>query len=182
MTAIEIIRTKYKLNDEAISRNIQELCLFEWTEGQYLAGIAELRGDRSKIEHLKEQALQLEEARAREYLPKYAFRYFVYNLLKTPEAAVEEMYTKGIDDAIRYMNNSPWVFAKPEEDVAPKLNADGTVAPKKGDKKVIAKKLYEDNKGKITARKDWIALLVKEVGLTEAGASTYYANLKNGKY
>ena len=47
---------------------------------------------------------------------------------------------------------------------------------------VIAKKVYEDNKGKVTARKDWIALLVKEVGLTEAGASTYYANLKNGKY
>lgn len=182
MTAIEIIRDKYKLNDEAISRNVQELCLFEWTEGQYLAGIAELRGDRSKIETLKQQAMSIEEATHREYLPKYTFRYFVYNLLKTPEAAVEDMYAKGITDAVKYINSSPWVFAKPEDETPPKLNADGTVAPKKGDKKVIAKKLYEDNKGKITARKDWIALLVKEVGLTEAGASTYYANLKNGKY
>ena len=74
------------------------------------------------------------------------------------------------------------MFAKAEDETPPKLNADGTVAPKKGDKKVIAKKLYEDNKGKINTRKEWIALLVKEVGLTEAGASTYYHNLKAGKY
>ena len=182
MTAIEIVRTKYKLNDEAMSRNIQELAAFDWTEGQYLAGIAELRGDRSKIEHLKSYADQIPETKHAEYLPKYVFRYFVYNLLKTPEADIEELYTKGIADAIKYINNNPWVFAKPEDEVAPKLNSDGTVAPKKGDKKVIAKKLYEDNKDKVTARKDWIALLVKEVGLTEAGASTYYANLKNGKH
>ena len=172
MTAIEIVRKKYELTDESTVRNVQTLCQLEMTEGQYLAAIAELRGDRHNIVPLKD----------REHQAKYTFRYLVYNLLKTPETPVEELYTKAIADGIKYIDENPWVFAKAEDETPPKLNADGTVAPKKGDKKVIAKKLYEDNKGKINTRKEWIALLVKEVGLTEAGASTYYANLKNGKY
>lgn len=173
MSAIELVRNKYKLTDQSIVRNVQELCQLEMTDGQYLAAIAELRGDRHKIEPLPDRE---------HHQSKYVFRYLVYNLLKTPDAPIEDLYTKSIADAVKYIDENPWVFAKPDDETPPKLNPDGTVAPKKGDKKVIAKKVYEENKGKVNTRKEWIALLVKEVGLTEAGASTYYANLKSGKY
>lgn len=172
MSAIELVRKKYGLTDESTVRNVQAMCEMEMTEGQYLAEIAELRGDRHKIEPLKQC----------DHMPKYTWRYLVYGLLKEPGAPVEDIYPVAIQKAQTYIQENPWVFAKAEDDTPPKLDSNGNVAPKKGDKKVMAKELYEKNKATVTARKDWIALLVKEVGLTEAGASTYYANLKSGKY
>lgn len=89
-------------------------------------------------------------------------------LLETAEVKAERLIT-----------NDPWMFAKPEAE--PKLDDDGKPKPKKGAKKDLAKKVYvEQIEGKVTKRKDAIEILVKEVGLTPAGASTYYANLKKG--
>lgn len=176
MQAIEILKTKHKLPVDSVVRSIQEVCAWELTDQGWMDFACELRGVKTKMAPMPE-----------EHLTKYASRYFVQNLVKASIAGdtsktPDDLWLKSIQDGIRFMAENPWVFAKAEDETPPKLNADGSVAPKKGDKKVIAKKVYEDNKGKVTSRKDWIALLVKEVGLTEAGASTYYANLKAGKY
>jgi len=79
----------------------------------------------------------------------------------------------------------PWAvkeYVSEDEDGEPKLDAAGNPKQKKGAKKELAKKVWEDNADKQTTlkRKEWIALLCEEVGLTPAGASTYYANLKKG--
>lgn len=92
---------------------------------------------------------------------------------------VENILLMAKAKALTLVTDNPWMFAV--VDGEPKLDASGNVKPKKGAKKDMAKKVYNDLiKGKVTARKDAIAILVKEVGLTPAGASTYYANLKKG--
>jgi hypothetical protein len=176
MQAIEILKTKHKLPVDSVVRSIQEVCTWELADQGWMDLACELRGIKTKMAPMPE-----------EHLTKYASRYFVQNLVKANIAGdtsrtPDDLWLKSIQDGIRFIAENPWVFAKTEDDTPPKLNPDGSLAPKKGDKKVIAKKVYEDNKGKINTRKEWIALLVKEVGLTEAGASTYYANLKAGKY
>lgn len=176
MHAIELLKTKHKLPIESVICSMQEVCSWEMTDRDWMQLALELRGSTLKPEPLEQ-----------EHLTRYASRYLIQNLIKANIAGdvninVDDLWLKSIQDGIRYINENPWVFAKPEDDTPPKLLPDGSLAPKKGDKKITAKRVYEENKGKINTRKEWIALLVKEVGLTEAGASTYYANLKAGKY
>jgi hypothetical protein len=154
---------------------MQQVGMWDLTDDKWSELVDELRGSTVKGVTMPQEHLQ-----------KYSAKYFIQNLLKAGETGatvdMDDVWLRSIQDGIRYIALNPWVFAKPEDDTPPKLNADGTVAPKKGDKKIIAKEVYEKNKDKVKTRKEWIALLVKEVGLTEAGASTYYANLKSGKY
>ncbi len=87
--------------------------------------------------------------------------------------------------ATKFMIDSPWAikeYVSEDDDGEPKLDAAGNPKQRKGAKKELAKKVWEDNADKQTTmpRKEWIALLCEEVGLTAAGASTYYANLKKG--
>lgn len=176
MQAIELLKTKHKLPVESLIRSVQEICTWELTDQGWMDLASELRGS-AKMKPLQHE----------QNLSKYATRYLMQRLIKANIAGdtsvnVDDMWLQSIQDGIRYIDENPWVFAKPDDDAPPKLNADGSLAPKKGDKKVIAKKVYDENKGKINTRKEWIALLVKEVGLTPAGASTYFANLKAGKY
>jgi len=64
----------------------------------------------------------------------------------------------------------------------PKTGA-GTGKMKKGDKKAEAIVLWKKRKGmEWGTRKQWIELLVKEIGLTPQGASTYVYNLQRGIY
>lgn len=49
--------------------------------------------------------------------------------------------------------------------------------PKKTKKKDLAEQIYQDNKDDLT-RKQMIDMFVSEVGMTKAGASTYYHNCK----
>lgn len=178
ITARDLAR-KLKVEDSSVVRAIQELAQFEFDDKTYLKHIADLRGISHDLEPLEDRRLT-----------KYAFRYLVQDLMTSELAGLpqnpDSVYLNAVIKARKYIDNNPWVFAEKEVEV--KLDAMGNVAPKKGDKKVMAKEWYDTNKARIMAlpkdqqRKTAIAELVKEIGLTEAGASTYWANLKAGKY
>mgnify|MGYP001041392433 CR=1 FL=1 len=171
MNAIEVLRTKFDLNDTSYLRNMQTACGLEMSNKQFLKAISEIRDVKT---------VTIPEMYEHEQMPKYAFRYLVQNVLNNPDETVDILYTKSLLDAKHFIDNNEWVFAKSEEEI--KLNSDGSPAAKKGDKKVLAKAVYDENKDKNLSRKEWIELLVDRVELTPAGASTYYANLKKGKY
>ena len=69
------------------------------------------------------------------------------------------------------------VFSHDSEGPA-KLDAVGQIKRKKGVKKALAIEVYNKEKGTERTRQEWIALLMEAVGLSKAGASTYYAQLK----
>lgn len=82
--------------------------------------------------------------------------------------------------ANKMFNEHPWLFAKPETDA--KLDSNGQVKAKKGSKKILAQKVYDEQiKGKNLSRKESIAILVEAGVSTPAGSSTYYAKLKKGE-
>jgi hypothetical protein len=67
-----------------------------------------------------------------------------------------------------------------ESDAPAKLDAVGVPKRKKGAKKQLAIEVYNREKGTERTRGEWIELLMGEVGLSKAGASTYFAGLKKG--
>jgi hypothetical protein len=122
-------------------------------------------------------------------------RMYKYTLLYTVQEAIKQFgdttdYVNPADvlklateKAEQFVNTRTYVFAKKDidENAPQKLDASGNIKPKKGAKKIMAKEVWEKNKHQTMTRKEWIELLVAEVGLTKAGASTYYANLKAGR-
>ncbi len=86
----------------------------------------------------------------------------------------------------KFLVNMAWTFV--ESDTKAEIeNADPEIVKagraKKGAKKVLALKIYKSKiNGKKLTRKEAIAVLMEEIGLSAAGASTYYANFKNGKW
>ena len=149
--------------------------------------------------YLREMELDAEEARERVALltnkstkldDKYVIHVYKYLIDRglTHEGQIDlELAEKR---AVSFVDSSPWIFAKPDvpySSVGPaKLDAVGNPKRRKGAKKELAIKCYKENKELADenkwARKDWIKCLMEEVGLSEGGASTYYANLKNGTY
>lgn len=77
---------------------------------------------------------------------------------------------------------NPELFKTNEKTAKPKtdevvINDDGSV--KKGGKQILAKKLFKERfHGKEFANKDLVEALIKECGLTKAGANTYSYNLR----
>lgn len=91
-----------------------------------------------------------------------------------------------------------WMFAKPiresqtgevqqvvegvDVQVAVKTQADGTVKIKKGGKEVLAEALYHKYVSELNGadydNQTFIAILVKELGMSKAGATTYNYNMK----
>lgn len=112
----------------------------------------------------------------------YTFRYLVTNLIEKPEMEGEQLIDLSLTKARTFIANNQFVFAVPEENATPKLDAAGNPKPKKGAKKEMARKVYDEQIKDVEGmtRKAAIDILVAEVGLTKAGASTYYANLKKG--
>jgi len=99
---------------------------------------------------------------------------------------MDELWKEINRRAEHFMKEYPWAITDYTAEAAEddqKLDASGNPKQKKGAKKEAAKKVWNDNFDKQTtmARKEWIALLCEQVGLSPAAASTYYANLKNGK-
>ena len=90
-----------------------------------------------------------------------------------------------MDKVKKTIGEMPWVVKEFEsfthvDTGPPKLDARGNVKAKKGTKKTKAIEVYNREKGTERTRQEWIALLVEEVGLSKAGASSYLAALKNG--
>lgn len=112
---------------------------------------------------------------------RMSYAYMVTDIIKatdnTDKPDVSKIWRTAKVKAAKLVKDQPWMFAS--TDAEPKLDAEGNVKPKKGAKKDLAMEVYRDHiVGKIDVRKDAIAILVEKVGLTPAGASTYYANLK----
>jgi len=83
--------------------------------------------------------------------------------------------------AIDYIEKNQHMFVEKEDEV--KVDATtGKVKPKRGAKKDKVCALWAEHADKEMSRKEWIELLMKEVDMTKAGASTYYASLKNGTF
>jgi len=114
----------------------------------------------------------------------YTYRYLVCGILTNSNESVDRkaLLSESYKKAVEFIMANQFVFAKPEYDEGePKLDATGKPKPKKGKKKEMAIKCYNEKiKDKGLTRKEAIAILMEDVGMTPAGASTYYANLKKG--
>ena len=141
--------------------------------GEYIKRIEELVGFSVEISN--------------ERLPKYAYLYFVQELIKAAQAVGDDIvpvaiYEMAYDKASEYIVENSYIFATPDDTAPVKLDATGAPKPKKGAKKELAKQVYTDEiLGKNLTRKEAIAIIMDKVGMSSGGASTYYANLKNGK-
>lgn len=122
---------------------------------------------------------------------QYTAAYVVNGIVKanvmnvTPMTAdlIVEARTKAHD----FLKRLAWTFAGQEDTKAEIENADPETVKagnaKKGARKVLALRVYNERiKDHELTRKEAIAILVEEVGLTPAGASTYYSNFKSGKW
>jgi len=128
-------------------------------------------------------------------IPKYhnlktARLYFGYTVQETIRAfsgdtvpAMEDVWRDVCNLTQFLIQNQPWCIRDYAVDNSgtQKLDAAGNVKQKKGAKKELVKKIWNENKHKDMTRKEWIALFCAEAGLTPAGASTYYANAQKGK-
>lgn len=85
----------------------------------------------------------------------------------------------------KFLVEMAWSFVEDDskaeiENAAPELVRAGRA--KKGARKVYGAKVFAKKiKGKDLTRKEAIAILMEDVGLSQAGASTYYANFQPGK-
>lgn len=130
-----------------------------------------------------------DEGKDRLYVP-YVAAYVVFLAVK---AHVKNETMKMLDilsnakqNADAFLDELAWTFVG-EEAKAEIENADPEIVKagkaKKGARKVLALKVYNEHiADKDLTRKEAIAVLVEHVGLTPAGASTYYANFKSGKW
>ena len=90
---------------------------------------------------------------------------------------MERIMNVATGSAIHFVDNNPEIFAEKKELI--KHDHEGNPKAKKGVKKELSKQVYlEQIKGKGISRKQAIEIFVKEVKMTPAGASTYYANCK----
>lgn len=116
-----------------------------------------------------------------EYELNYTFRYLVQTAIQDQALRGKDLVEQAYSKAKTFLANNAYVMAKPEADETPKLDAAGNPKPKKGAKKEMAIRVYNEQiKDKGLSRKDAIKILMDEVGMTSGGASTYYAGLKRG--
>jgi len=170
--------------------SIEQLEAYDIPTNSYVAAIQyindgpELRDDEYllRIEQLVGYSVEI----TAEHMPRYVYLYLVQEIIRTSlkgeDFRVVNVYDIAYNRAEEFLEMNQYIFATSDDTKPVKLDAAGNVKPKKGAKKELAKKVYaEDIDGKGLTRKDAIAILMEKVGLSSGGASTYYANLKNGK-
>ena len=124
---------------------------------------------------------------------KIARIYFAYTVQETVRnftsgivPDMEWLWNDVNEKAMKFINTNPWSVKEYTNNLddsgVEKLDAAGKPKQRKGAKKELAKKVWDDNADKQDTldRSGWIALLMEQVGLTKSGASTYYANLRKG--
>lgn len=175
MNAIEKLQAQ-RIPTQSFVAAVQHLTQEHLPPEDYRAAIFELSGHETQAsdEYVRHHYL---------YLVQETIRQFN----KTGTVDMGEMFKLSAERATHFITNNPWVFSKPEDESspsyrAPKLDAAGNPKQKKGAKRDQAVALWKKHKDENLSRKQWIDLLVKEVGLTPAGASTYHSNLRSGAY
>ena len=121
---------------------------------------------------------------------KYTYLYMVQNIIRiskvTENVDIESVYIRSYEQASEYILNNEWISLSEEKLVKEgKVKTDclGKPKRKKGVKKDMALDFYKKNVGEVEwTRKEWIQQLMDYVGLSANGASTYYANLKSGRW
>jgi ABC-type oligopeptide transport system ATPase subunit len=118
-----------------------------------------------------------------EQIARHVFLYIVEQIVVEGKPNT----TKAIAKAVAFITNNPWSTVKPENVSyyvrKSEVDALGKPKQKKGAKKAIAIAFWNANmKSKDITRQSAITMLMEAVGLTKAGASTYYHNLKNGTF
>ena len=170
---------------------IEQLQAYDIPTHSYVAAIQHL-SDRTQLpngEYIKRitELVGFDVQISNERLPKYAYLYLVQELIRASQAAGDAIvpvaiYEMSYDKALEFITENSYIFATPDDSAPVKLDATGAPKPKKGAKKELAKQVYTDEiLGKNLSRKDAIAIIMEKVGMSAGGASTYYANLKNGK-
>lgn len=160
MKQIELI-SKYNITTDSYIKAVQELNAESLTDVEYLDRIEELVGGTVDLKGAS---------------PKYTYMYFVENVIKNGE---NYWLNDSIERARKFVDKYDWAMKKE----TPQQNEETIVKTgKKGAKKIQAIKLYNERKNEEMSRKQWIELLISEIGLTKAGASTYFHNLKTGQY
>lgn len=110
---------------------------------------------------------------------QYTFLYIVQEAVRNNMNGVEmsdwELFDLANRKAEKYIKNNSWVFAKPDEE--PKVDSEGNPKKKKGAKKDMAIELYGKYRNE-KSRKEIIQLFIDEIGMSKAGATTYYHNMK----
>ena len=148
----------------------------EMSKEEYEAGYNDIIGT--------EVAVQFEDQKH----ARFHFLYAVQETVRVALVAIPDMAEIALEVERRVAKlkaDKPWSFKDYtlEENGERKLDATGKPKPKKGAKKELAKQVYADHiEGKGLSRKEAIAIMAEKVGLTPAGASTYYANCKAGRY
>ena len=116
---------------------------------------------------------------------KWTYKYIIqeairaYGNTKLP-VNMAEIYNISVTKAEYFIANT--LHSDVRAEAEPKVDANGKVKKKRGVKKELTCKLWAERSGDNLSRKEWIELLMEEVELTKAGASTYYAQLKNGSF
>jgi hypothetical protein len=112
-------------------------------------------------------------------------RYVIQTFIKNIAADVDEVVNMSTVQFNRYWEINSYLYADRSESqaVVEVQRKDGStvVRTRRNDglsKQDVAQRVYVANRTKGLSRQEWIALLVKEVELTPAGASTYLSNLK----
>lgn len=157
--------------------------------GSYIRAIQEINedGELSHNEYVKRcKELVGADVELDEKTDRYVYLYLVQETIRksftTDQLNMIELFEQAKELADKFCKENPYVFATSVDFENPKLDANGNPKKKKGAKKELAKKIWSENQGKNLTRKQWIELLIEEVGLTPGGASTYHANLKAGRF
>jgi len=122
---------------------------------------------------------------------KHGYLVYGYALQETlrGERTGDDLYKDVIRRTNDLIKQSPWSTKiydtyKPDDDGKPKVDALGKPKQAKGAKRKKAIAVYREFENQAAqekwSRSKWIELLMEKVGMTKAGASTYYAGLKKG--
>jgi len=139
-------------------------------------------GDLGEVEYNKRicEVLDKDDVSISEKYARHTYLYLIQEGIKNGVADLAVAEQK----ARKFVDANPWCLrSDPDGETKPrKLDAAGNPKKKKGAKKEMAIGFYNKHRAETWTRKQWIEQLVQHVGLTAAGASTYYANLKAGRY
>ena len=160
------------------------LSVYNIDTNSVVRAVADVRGLDFDPDKYREMVKELtgQEPRCTDKAAMYVAQYVVTDLVAGLSISVD----RATEQAMTYLDANPWALVR---NTAPttyvrkhEFDAMGQPKKKKGAKKEMALAEWAQHKDKGWTRKQWIEHLVKTVGLSPAGASTYYHNLRTGLY
>lgn len=115
------------------------------------------------------------------FLARYSYLYFVQEVIRhfidSPDDSQHQpssVWRTAQKQASLFIQKNSWATVEPDD--VEKLDAAGNPKKKKGAKQEMAIALYAEHWSK--PKKEIIEIFIKEIGMSPAGASTYYYNCK----